>query len=300
VPGLTWKQSRAKRQAWRGFLHPKESDSTKNRIFALVSTGVSMLGIVAAQTTIYLPGQGRGATASQLLDLRVSKVAAGQLLIGASCTPRNPCNARVGPAVSSITASAVATLSGGTGTAYIYVDSNGLLTVGHALSLACSSGCRALSGIAAFPADSIPLFTWTATNGVWDDSGGSDLRAVFANSVAGVPYTGATSDVNLGTHKLMAAQPQSGDGVNPGLDLVCDPTGTYCQGWGARVNQALSLTYLYPAGTPPSAGQVMRFGVPGGGISQTTWGNAEDPANKGQANGGLTREPVELDGVSLL
>ena len=84
VPGLTWKQSRAKRQAWRGFLHPKESHSMKNRIFALVSTGVSMLGIVAAQTTIYLPGQGRGATASQLLDLRVSKVAAGQLLIGAS------------------------------------------------------------------------------------------------------------------------------------------------------------------------------------------------------------------------
>jgi len=166
------------------------------------------------------------------------------------------------------------------------VDSNSLLTVGHARSLACNSGCRALSRIAAFPADSIPLFTWTATNGVWDDSGGSDLRAVFANSIAdGVPYTGATSDVNLGTHKLMAAQLQSGDGVNPGLDLGYDPTGTYCQGWGARVDQALSLTYLYPAGTPPSAGQVMRFGVPDGGISQTTWGNAEDPANKGQANG---------------
>jgi hypothetical protein len=73
------------------------------------------------------------------------------------------------------------TLTAGTGTALIYIDASGTMTVGTStLTLSCSLGCGALNGISAFPQDSIPLSTWTATNGVWDNAGGTDRRAAFS------------------------------------------------------------------------------------------------------------------------
>jgi hypothetical protein len=49
--------------------------------------------------------------------------------------------------------------------------------------------------VTAFPAGSIPLFTWTATNGLWDTNGGSDKRAFLSTRSLG----GGTGIVALDT-----------------------------------------------------------------------------------------------------
>jgi hypothetical protein len=125
--------------------------------------------------------QGSGASgvqnASQLSDLLVSGSSSTTLTIGATCSAATPCNVRLGGVTFSITSSTSATITAGTGTAFIYLDSSGNLTVGHNLTVTCSSGCLAAAGITAFPSDSVPLFTWTATNGTWDTNGGADRRA---------------------------------------------------------------------------------------------------------------------------
>jgi hypothetical protein len=69
-----------------------------------------------------------------------------------------------------------ATLSGGTGSAYIYVGTGGVLTIGHNLTVAASAGCMAQGSVTSFPGDSIPLFAWSATSGTWDEGGGRDFR----------------------------------------------------------------------------------------------------------------------------
>jgi hypothetical protein len=84
---------------------------------------------------------------------------------------------RLGSTVVSVVTSSTITLSGGTGTAYLYLDASGVLTVGHNIALSCSTGCTAASGVTGFPAGSVPLYTWTATAGTWDSNGGSDRRA---------------------------------------------------------------------------------------------------------------------------
>jgi len=128
-----------------------------------------------------LEGGGSGGTpvqsASQLGDLAVILNAPSTLVIGPGCVPVRPCNARLGSLTFSFTASASAAISSGTGTAFIYLDSTGRLTVGHNMTVTCASGCQAVSGVTGFPSDSLPLFTWTAANGTWDSAGGTDVRA---------------------------------------------------------------------------------------------------------------------------
>ncbi len=120
-------------------------------------------------------GTGSGVSmSSQLGDLNIGW-SATVLTIGANCSPTTPCNVQFGNTVYTLTASATATISGGTGTAYIYVANGGTLAVGHNLTLACV-GCVAQNG-SSFPADSIPLYTWTAANGAWNQNGGSDRRS---------------------------------------------------------------------------------------------------------------------------
>jgi hypothetical protein len=151
--------------------------------FTAAQTGRCVIG---GQTAT--GGGGGGASmSSQLGDLSLVMTTTTVLTAGLNCQPATPCNVRLGSAVSSIIASSTVTLTAGTGTAYLYLDPSGLLTVGHNLTLACSTGCAAVSGVTSFPAGSIPLFTWTATNGTWDASGGTDRRAFLStrNIVAG-------------------------------------------------------------------------------------------------------------------
>jgi len=133
-------------------------------------------------------GSGSGASmASQLGDLAVVLTSPTVLTIGANCASASPCNVRFGYQVYTVTNSATATISGSaTGAAYIYISGSGTLVVGHNLTVACSASCTQQSGVTSFPANVIPIYTWTATSGVWNGSGGLDQRAFLsAKALAG-------------------------------------------------------------------------------------------------------------------
>ena len=141
-------------------------------------------------------GGGGGATlSSQLGDLATTFTNATTLTIGANCAVSTPCNVHIGNTAYSITTRATATLSSGTGTALVYVTGGGVLTVGHNLAVTCSIACLAQSGVTQFPADSIPVATWTATNGFWDGTGGLDRRALQSTKVVTAGTGLITADV---------------------------------------------------------------------------------------------------------
>jgi hypothetical protein len=134
-------------------------------------------------------GGGSGATsASQLTDFQAVRNTSTNLLIGSSCHAGTPCNARLGGVAYSFTAPASVNVSSGTGTLYVYISNSGALTLGNNIGAVCASGCVAAGGITAFPADALPLYTWTVTNGTLDLTGGTDFRAFLS-----------TKDVNAGT-----------------------------------------------------------------------------------------------------
>ena len=127
-----------------------------------------------------ISGSGSGATmASGLGDLRVDRTSATMLTIGANCSSTQPCNVRYGATVYRITTSATVTLASGSGTAFIYLTPGGTLTVGHNVSLSCTN-CTAVSGVTAYPTDSLPLWRIDAVSGAWDSSGGLDYRAFLS------------------------------------------------------------------------------------------------------------------------
>ncbi len=125
-------------------------------------------------------GTGTGAsTASQLGDFSVTRTSATTLTVGASCSPATPCNVRFGSLNYSFTSGATISQGGGSGFVYVYISSSGTLTAGHNFTVSCPGGCVAQSGVTSFPADSIPIFTWSATNNAWDPTG-LDQRAFLA------------------------------------------------------------------------------------------------------------------------
>jgi hypothetical protein len=119
--------------------------------------------------------------ANQLGDLAAVRTSATVLTIGAGCTPSSPCNVRFGSQVYNIANSATATIGGTAGgTAYIYVNNSGILMVGHNLTVTCSAGCTQQSGVTSFPPNVLPIYSWTATSGTWDSTGGRDQRAFLS------------------------------------------------------------------------------------------------------------------------
>lgn len=119
-------------------------------------------------------GSGSGATAvSGLTDCKVTRTSATVL------TVYTPCLARVGTTVYTFSSDAVVTLSSGTGTAYIYVAADGTMSVAHNVTLTSCSNCTGSAGTS-FPGGSVPLWTWTATSGAWDVSGGTEQRAMLS------------------------------------------------------------------------------------------------------------------------
>ena len=120
--------------------------------------------------------------ASQLGDFTIARTSGTVLTVGTNCSVTTPCNVRFGNQVYALTSSATATLASGSGTAYVYMDSAGNLTVQTALSLSCSGACITTSSGAGFPVNSIPLYTWTATTGMWDANGGIDRRGWLSSS----------------------------------------------------------------------------------------------------------------------
>ena len=147
------------------------------------SNGQALVWNSAAGAWLPSNVSGSGATmAYQLGDLAVTRTSSTVLTIGAGCTSTSPCNVRFGTQVYSITNSATATISGnGTGTAYVYVNGSGIVMVGHNLTVACSAGCLQQSGITSFPPNVLPVYTWTANTGTWNNPGGADQRAFLSS-----------------------------------------------------------------------------------------------------------------------
>ena len=155
-------------------------------------------------------GAGSGATmASQLGDFAVVSNSSTAVTIGGNCSTATPCNVRIGNQAYSFTGSATAALTSGTGTAYFYIDVNGLLTVGHNLGLTCS-GCTAVAGITGFPPNVVPLFTWLATNGTWYSGGPTDRRAFLGSQ-----------NLTAGTGVMVA---NNGSTMLVGVDTAVVPT----------------------------------------------------------------------------
>jgi len=154
-------------------------------------------------------GSGGAIMAAQLRDFAVVSNNSTTLTIGGNCSTAAPCNVRVGGQIYSFTSGATVTLAGGSGTAYFYVDVNGLLTVGHNLAVSCT-GCTAVSGITAFPPNAVPLFTWAAANNVWSASGPMDYRAFLGGQY-----------VTAGTGILVSA---SGPALQVGVNTAVVPT----------------------------------------------------------------------------
>ncbi len=131
------------------------------------------------------PGAGGVSGSSTLNAVSVTYQNPTSLVIGSTCTIALPCNVRFGSTVYSFTQSATVTVSGGSGSVYIYVASNGIITASSIdVTLACSSGCATLNQDG-FPANTIPVAIWTANAGVFDVSGGHDERAFLSSKALG-------------------------------------------------------------------------------------------------------------------
>lgn len=139
-------------------------------------------------------GGGGSTSASGLADFQTVRVNSTMLSIGSGCGLSTPCVASWGNRSVSITVPAFATISAGSGVAFLYLSVQGAITVGHTMSVSCS-GCVAVSGVTAFPPDSIPLATWSSLTGVWEPNGGLDLRGYLTNKPVGAGVGLTSTDI---------------------------------------------------------------------------------------------------------
>jgi hypothetical protein len=167
------------------------------------AAGLNVYGCTASNFWTLEQGPPAVSMASQLGDFAVTATSATTLAIGAACSTSTPCMVRFGALVYSFGGGATVTISAGSGLAFIYVSSAGALTVGHNVTANCTSSCVVQSGVTAFPADAIPLFTWSATNGAWDANGGADQRA-FLSSKSVTAGVGIASTEISGKTQLSA------------------------------------------------------------------------------------------------
>ena len=167
------------------------------------TAGMNVYGCTASNSWTLEQGPPAASMASQLGDFVVTATSATTLAIGAGCSTSTPCTVRFGAQVYSFGSGATATISAGSGLAIIYLSSAGLLTVGHNVTASCGGGCVTQSGVTAFPADAIPLFTWSATNGSWDANGGVDQRAFLSSK--SVTAGGGIASTEISGKTLLSA-----------------------------------------------------------------------------------------------
>jgi hypothetical protein len=166
------------------------------------TAGMNVYGCTTANSWTLEQGPPAASMSSQLGDLAVTQTNATTLAIAPGCNTSTPCNVRFGALVYSFGSGATLTISGGSGLAFFYISSAGMLTVGHNVTATCSS-CIAQSGVTAFPVDAIPLFTWSATSGAWDTNGRTDQRAFLSSKSVSVG-PGITSTEISGKTQLSA------------------------------------------------------------------------------------------------
>ncbi len=157
-----------------GQLYFLTSANAGSNLYACTGTNVWTVESGSAQST---------AMAAQLGDFS-AVLSSGTLAIGGACSTTTPCNARVGNTTFSFSSPATAVITGGTASdlALIYIDSAGNLTVADNSAPITCTGCTYLSGISQFPANSIPLWSWTIVGGALTAAGGRDYRAVLSTN----------------------------------------------------------------------------------------------------------------------
>ena len=135
-------------------------------------------------TNVWTVESGGGLTmAAQLGDFG-AVLSSGTLTVGGSCSSATPCNARVGNTTFSISSPVTAAITGSTASdlALIYIDSAGNLTIADSTAPITCTGCTYLSGISQFPANCIPLWSWTIVGGALTAGGGRDYRALLSTT----------------------------------------------------------------------------------------------------------------------
>ncbi len=205
--------------------------------------------------------------ASQLGDFAVKWNSPSTISIGGNCSPSAPCNVRFGTQVYSVTNPASATVSAGSGTAFIYVDSSGLLNVGSSLTVSCTTFCVSAPGISNFPLNSIPIYTWTASNGAWDSNGGIDRRGwLSASPVLGGPGIAAVTTAGQTTISVDSAVVPTYLTASSSLDFPSIAAGTCSADLtfslpGANAGDAVAPGW--PAGIEAGLSGAMRISASG-------------------------------------
>jgi hypothetical protein len=156
--------------------------------------------------------------------LNVQRTSGTQLTIGSQCAVATPCIFRIGSALYSIAAPLTATLTGGSGLAYIYIDTNGNIVIGVSSSTAACSGCLVVTATTQYPIGCIPLETWNATNGVWDPTGTSDIALL---STPPTLNAGANVTITQTGPAVTIAASGGGDSGGSGSGGSGGPTGVF-------------------------------------------------------------------------
>ena len=152
--------------------------------------------------------------ALQLGDFRVIQSSSTVLSIGAGCSTDTPCNVRFAGTTTTYTAPATVTITAGSGVVALYIDGTvapAVLKVrAHGPTVNCAGmSCVVESGVG-FPDSGIPIFTWTATGGAWNATGGTDYRAMLSTA----QIAGSIGSVVI----------QSGGLTTVGVDTAVVPT----------------------------------------------------------------------------
>ncbi len=141
-------------------------------------------------------GGGAATSVAQLTDMLVTIATSTVLSI-----PATNFNIRITDVTYTFNSTATFTLSSGSGTAFVYIDSSGSLVVGHNVTGTCVN-CGAISAVTAFPAGSIPIAQCVATSGTWATC--VDKRAFLSSggnssgssaSISCTPYTVTSTDL---------------------------------------------------------------------------------------------------------
>ena len=146
------------------------------------------------------PGAGTPITSTTALtDLALTQTGGQVLTIGQNCSLATPCNVRFGTRTFPITGGVTVTLDpnvNNSGLVYVYAAVQGLqsfISVGSTMAgvnniapitVSCNgptTNCSYVGVLNQFPADTIPLATWSATGGVFNLTGLTDLRAFLSN-----------------------------------------------------------------------------------------------------------------------
>lgn len=169
--------------------------------------------------SVVFPQGAPGDPVARFTTLYVSRTSATQLTINPDCTATAPCTIRVGPDVFGYTTSATAVLTGsGTGTVRIYAGGNGTIYAGHNLNsgnVTCT-GCVTVPGVADFPGNMIPAYSWPVTAGSFSpEQGLFDKRAFLTvKTITAGPGIIIGGD-NIGINPAVVCTFSSGTGNPP-------------------------------------------------------------------------------------